>query len=256
MHRFHCPDATSILTAKAGTSQPDHGGEALVNLQGDELRHARKVLRLTVGDEVSVFDGRGHVGWGRISRMTPGAAMVALDRAAFVLPSVPRLVIAAAMPKGPRATDMIHQLCQLGCDAFVPLRTARSVVDPRDAKLERLAKLVVESAKQSGQAYLMNIEPVQPLSRVLAMAGIAVKLIAAPPEGESEASGVDALSLAARLRGAGEVRVLIGPEGGWTTEELAAARDAGFERWALAPAVLRIETAAAAAATVVRYLCM
>ncbi len=267
MHRFYCPDATPVLATLAravvGEAVPAH-----TSLQGDELRHARKVLRLGVGDSVAIFDGNGHCGEGRILEMSPHVATIALHNAQWSPPRLPRLTIASAMPKGPRAQDMVHQLCQLGCDVLIPLRTARSIVDPRDTKLERLTRLVVESAKQSGQSYLMKIEAVHTLTQVLAMDNGAAKFIAALafPSAPAEIASVKSVEIVSdaddsvtppvheSLATAKDVCVLIGPEGGWTAEEHRAAQSAGFQPWALAPAVLRIETAAAAAAAIVRYL--
>jgi len=130
----------------------------------------------------------------------------------------------------------------------VPLRTARSVVDPREAKVERLARLATESAKQCGRAWLMRVAATVELGKVLRQTcdlGLVMD-----PGGEAVAG------LPGRLRDAGRVVLIVGPEGGLTEAELRESENAGFARWSVGPHVLRVETAACVGAGVLRYLAM
>ncbi|MFP4144823.1 MAG: RsmE family RNA methyltransferase [Phycisphaeraceae bacterium] len=229
--RFYCPD----LAAPGCT------------LDSAEARHARKVLRLGPGDAVLLFDGRGGLAPATLESCEAGSAFCRLTGPVERhRPPLPRLEIASAVPKAGRAGDMVNQLSQLGVDRLIPLRTARAVVEPRDSKLDRFRRQTVEAAKQSHRLFLMQIDDVTDFADVLAEPAD-LRLLAAP-------AAEWAAELPARLRSAGTVRVLVGPEGGWTGEEAAAAREAGYEPWALGPHVLRIETAALAAAAVLRYL--
>src|SRR5690606_34496406 len=83
-------------------------------------------------------------------------------------PMRPRLTVAAAIPKGDRAMDMVAALSQLGVDELAPLAAERSVVEPRAGKLERFERAAVESAKQCGRNHLMAVSPVATLAEVLA----------------------------------------------------------------------------------------
>jgi len=233
MRRFYCPDI----------SAPDRSSEPtlLVALDREQSHHALRVLRLRLGDEVQLFNGNGTVAHGVIETAeTP--VQIRLTDVRDSPPPRPRLTIACALPKGPRAEDMVNQLSQLGVNALVPLRTARSIVDPRDKKLDRFRKAAVESAKQCGRDYVMTIEAAADLTVALAQPHD-LKLL-------GDRSGEPL----APLGTTNDMLVLIGPEGGWTDDELQQSRDSGCVTWRFAPHVLRIETAAVAAAAIVRSI--
>lgn len=139
---------------------------------------------------------------------------------------------------------MINDLAQLGVDRLIPLQTERSVVHPRDHKLERFAKAAAEAAKQSGRARFTTIDQPTPFAEALDCEA-ELRLVAHP-----SAAPLD--DLATRLESARCVRILIGPEGGLTDAERDQAIDAGFTPWRLNANVLRIETAAAAAVAILR----
>lgn len=221
----------------AGLSDLAAGQEA--GLDADEARHARKALRLRPGAVVELFDARGTTA--RAELLDAARSVCRVIDLVRNPPPATRVTLASAIPKGNRADAMIDQLVQLGVDRLIPLRSDRSVVDPRDAKLERFERRVLEALKQCGRAYGMTIEPVRGFDEALAEPADE-RLILTPSGGEARPS----LS-------ADSVLALIGPEGGWTDRELAAARDAGFTPWTINPHVLRIETAAVAVATLLRY---
>jgi 16S rRNA (uracil1498-N3)-methyltransferase len=241
MHRFYCP-------ALAASVREQGPWDAPVQLGPEESRHAQRVLRLTAGDHVTLFDGQGLVAEGAISPVAGARdAVCVIVTAARIIPAVtPELTVAVALPKGGRVDDMIEQLSQTGVDRVIPMRTRRSVVDARDSKLDRLARAAIESAKQCGRARVMRVEATLDLDRVLHEPA-STRLIAAPG-GDGLGGGV-----VQTLRQSSGVLVLIGPEGGWDDAELVAAEAAGFARWTLGPHVMRIETAAVAAAAIVRY---
>jgi len=241
MHRFYCPNLPA--TPPSGGDLSDNAPPAVARLDPDESHHARRVLRLDVGAVIELFDGKGRTARGAIEGWSGGAA-VKLSEVRVTPPLRPALDLAVAIPKGPRADEMVNQLSQLGVDRLIPLGTERSVVDPRPQKLEKFSRAAVESAKQCGRAWLMSVEAQVSFDAALAMPHD-VKLIASP----GAAAGDDRL---ARVRAAQRVLVLIGPEGGWTEGELLAAREAGCVAWSLGPNILRIETAAVAAAAIVR----
>lgn len=245
MHRFHFPHPASIPGVAAATETPVLS-DALVELEKEESHHAAKVLRLRVGEAVSLFDGNGVLAEGVIERLGSRVA-VRMKRVHRALPIAPRIDVAVALPKGARADVMIEQLSQLGCDSIIPLRTRRSIVDPRETKLDRFARAAIESAKQCGRAHVMTIAAPISFGPALWKGSHDLRLIASPGGTSHEAVNV-------QLRSAKHVLILIGPEGGWAEEELKDAGEARCEAWALGPHVMRIETAAVAAVTVVRYV--
>lgn len=244
MHRFYCPTLTATVPL---ATQPVSG---IAVLDPQEAHHARRVLRLRDGDLVEVFDGRGTIGRGRIE-CKPNLAQVHIAQIESQPPSIPSLDVAAAVPKGPRADHMVEQLSQLSVDRLTLLRTQFAVVDPRPGKLDRFRRAAVESAKQSGRARVMSVDAPMALPEVLGRP-YDLRLIAdAPHAGPHATAPADVLPA---LRCARSLLVLIGPEGGWTEQELATAEQHGCVRWSLGPRVMRIETAAVAAAAILRCL--
>jgi len=186
-----------------------------------ESRHAIRVLRLAPGDRVTVFDPRE--AWTGEIESTEGGVRIRLLEP---LPPMvlPRVVVAAAAPKGPRLDWMVEKLAELGVAEFVPVRFARSAAAVNEAKRRRLEKVAAAAAKQSG-APLLRIAPERPVEELPEDA-----LLAAPGAGEPLPPGPGT--------------VVVGPEGGLTPEE-----ERRFpRRYTLGRPVLRIETAALVAA--------
>lgn len=221
---------------------PDTPGSA-ITLDKDQARHATRVLRLSVGDSVQLIDGQGTTATATLTSADKPTTctITAIHRTP---PPTPRIELATAIPKGPRADAMVNDLAQLGTDRLIPLITARSVVHPRDTKLERFAKAAAEAGKQSGNTHFMQVDDATAFADALAC-DADLKLIADP-------YAQPLAGLAQAINSATTVRILIGPEGGLTDQERNAAVDAGFTPWRYSPNTLRIETAAAAAVAILR----
>jgi 16S rRNA (uracil1498-N3)-methyltransferase len=190
-------------------------------LSPEESRHAVRALRLTVGDAVTVFDGRE--AWRGEIESVEGRVRVRL-RERLPGPRLPRVAVAAAVPKGGRLDWMVEKLAELGVAEFIPVRFARSVAPLGEAKRRRLEKIALAAAKQSGA-------PVMTVGSERAAAELPADFWLASPGAPG------------RLP-AGGGSVVVGPEGGLTPEE-----EARFPRRAsLGPTTLRIETAAVVAA--------
>ena len=190
-------------------------------LSPEESRHALRVLRLGPGDRVTVFDPRET--WSGEIESTAGKVTIRLVEQ-IPSPQLPRVAVAAAVPKGARLDWMIEKLAELGVAEFIPVRFARSVVEPGEGKKKRLEKIALAAAKQSG-APVMRISPEQTAAQLPADAWLA-----SPGGAERPPTGGGC--------------VVVGPEGGLTAEE-----EARFaRRFSLGPTILRIETAAVVAA--------
>jgi 16S rRNA (uracil1498-N3)-methyltransferase len=220
----------------------------LLTLNDREAHHVRDVLRLRHDDAVEVFDDAGAVGEGKL-QLDPTGAHVRVETVRRAPPTALKLTIASAIPKAARADWLVEKLSELGVDAFIPLETARSVVVPEGKnKLDRWARLATEAAKQSHRNGVMRIEPVAPLTRAIESAmstGQAWHLSTAP--GAVPIAG-KLFSSAATPR---ELLLFVGPEGGWTPEEIDRFTRGGVPGVSLGGTILRIETAAIAAAALV-----
>lgn len=223
--RFHVPEV--------------HVGS--LTLPPESSHHAKKVLRLKVGDAVELFDDAGDVGQGVIEDLSGNLVVVRVDaKARQDRPGVD-VHIASAIPKASRADWMIEKLSELGVSRFTPLATERSVVLPEGSgKRDRWVRLAEEAARQSGRAGVMKIDPLTRLDQVVdAGAGIYCST-----EQESLPLGevIGQLQLS-------PVRVLIGPEGGWTEREIRLLQARDWQPASLGRTILRVETAALVAAT-------
>ena len=224
----------------------DHAAAPVdVSLDTEEAHHARTVLRLRADAPVELFDGQGHRAAAALAALDRLAAAVRVVRVTHTPPPRPRLDVAVAPPKAGRLDDLVDQLTQLGVDHVILTHTARATVEPRPAKLDRLRRVALAAARQCRRDHLPHLYGPLPFADVLQWSGPDQRLIA-DPTGD----------ITAPAASAGHVLVLVGPEGGFTTDELDAAAAAGFRRWRFAPHVLRIETAAAAAAATIRALAL
>ena len=219
---------------------------ARVVLDGAEARHLTSVLRLGPGDAVELFDGRG--GWARAEISKSGRREVELsihefeqDRPVGGL----EVVVATAFPKGDRARSMVEKLTELGVDRLVPLKTRHSVVHPRDGKLNKMQQAVVAACKQCGRNRLMQIDGLTEWGDLLAVKN--QSLIVAQRGGGSVSETISGVL----HQSAGSLVLCVGPEGGWSADELRAAVSAGAHEVGLGGHVLRIETAAVALAAAV-----
>ncbi len=190
-------------------------------LSPEESRHAVKTLRLQPGDRVVVFDPVET--WSGEIESVAGAVRIRLLEQ-LARPRLPRVVVAAAVPKGARLDWMIEKLAELGVAEFIPVRFARSVAELGGGKQRRLEKIAVAAAKQSG-APVMSIAPERPVAELPGDAQLASPAASGPAP-------------------SGPGLLVIGPEGGLTPAE-----EARFPRtFSLGPTILRIETAAVVAA--------
>lgn len=203
-------------------------------LQGPEAHHLATVCRLRPGDHVCLFNGDGHAYPAEVVDVgRRGVTMRVLAVEEQSLEVGVRLEVAAPLPKGDRAQYLLEKLTELGATAFVPLQTARSVVHPREAKLEKLQRHVIEASKQCGRNVLLRVEPLTVWETYCRRADLPDLRILAHPSAavESWPTGVD-------------VALAVGPEGGFTDDEVELARAAGWRLVGLGPRILRVETAA------------
>lgn len=223
---FYCPDLPEVVGSRAV-------------LTGDEASHALGARRLQLHDDIGLFDGRGTAARAVVTavdrrRKTLEAKLT--DRRRMPAPR-PAVHLACALPKGDRQSVLLDMATQLGMVRFTPLLCTRGVVKPNPNTLDRLRRICLEACKQSRRFYLPEIET-SASPRELAQASAPGSLWIAHP-------APDAAPLSAAAN-ANTLTLLIGPEGGFTDEEVQAAIAAGARPFSLGSAILRIETAALA----------
>ena len=211
------------------------------NLVGQEAQHLLKVMRADVGDELIVFDGSGDEFTAIVSGISRSDVDVTIVQRRSIERELDfRLTLGVALPKGDRQRWLIEKLTELGVTRLVPLVTTRGVAQPSEQALVRLQRFVIEASKQCGRNRLMEIAPPQTCRDFLTeTAEHRLRLLAHPS---------DAALPALPERKLRDVDVGIGPEGGFTEEEVLPAMTAGWQCVSLGTRILRVETAAIAIA--------
>ena len=231
--------------------------EQTVSLSADEARHARDVLRLQPGDEVYVFDGAGKEFRCAVREFVrDGAVLDVLEEVEPARPESPlNLTLGIALLKGEKFDLVVQKATELGASRIVPVATSRADVrirngDEAKRKVTRWQRIALEAAKQCGRARLMEIE--EPV--------VFKALIDRPAEeGElrlmfAERNGTSLAEVAQNpLSVFPKVFALVGPEGGWTDDEIELAREAGWQIVTLGGRTLRAETAAIAIVALLQH---
>ena len=211
-----------------------HAGESRVHIAGAELRHLR-TLRLQAGARLRVLDDAGgehDVVLDRVGAREAVGHIVASTRP--VRESPLRLTLAPALLKGAKMDLVVEKATELGVHRIAPVTTERVV--GATAHLDRWRRIAVAAAKQSGRTRVPVIDPPAPLAAVVSAPWTGLRLI---PWEEEAARRLDELPTH------GDAAVaLVGPEGGFTQDEVTLASAHGFVPLTLGPRVLRAETAA------------
>lgn len=217
-----------------------------VILRGDEFHHCVHVMRRRVGDTLMITDGVGNLYNTTIARIESScveAQIVGIQKNVNE-PSL-RVTLAIGMLKNPSRIEFAIEKCtELGVAAFIPLQTSRAI--PHSVKINRWHNIVLAAMKQSCRTILPSILSLQDFDKVLAGAAhFDIKLIA-HEAGEISATIPTVMN---DNQGSTSAIICIGPEGGFTEEEVREADDAGFTAVSLGRRRLRGETAAVSAAS-------
>jgi len=239
------------MTQRYYLSQPPKDQFAI--LDGDEARHLTKVMRQKIGEEVFLFDGSG---------VEYRAAIATIERNQVTLlireshqshweRTIP-LALATALPKGDRQKWLIEKLTELGCTRVIPLHTELSVAKADPQVRKRLERYVIEASKQCGRLKLMEIEPQANFNDLIDRFGkneTSANLLIHPISDEN----VGQICIHEWITICGKssllpesLNVLIGPEGGFSPQEVRLALEKEWIPLDLGPRVLRTETAAIA----------
>jgi len=234
------------MTRRRFHAPPTAFTEQTVTLTTDEARHLRDVLRLKIGDEVYVFDGRGREFRCSVSNTKRESAELHIE--SEVEPAKPesqlQLNLCVALLKGEKFDLVVQKATELGVTKVTPLITRYADIHLRDAadatkRTARWQRIALEAAKQSGRAFVPEIS--LPLAFEAALEGAGVMF--------SERGGQALES----LTGASSITALVGSEGGWSDEEIDTARARDFHIVTLGGRILRAETAAIAVTTLLQH---
>lgn len=233
--RFYVPEA--------------HGAAATCELPPDEAAHLTRVLRATAGDRIRAFNGRGDEWEAEVAEANKTRVVVRLLTPVTPAPE-PRIAItlAAAVLKGEKMDDIVRDAVMLGVTRLLPLVTTRTALSPatleRSGRIARWQRIAVASAKQCGRAVVPEVARPVTVDHVLSQAAAVVMLV-------EPAAAATAITLAALPR-RDQLTVVVGPEGGWTDDEVRAAREQGAMLLTLGALTLRADAVPIVALTALR----
>ena len=226
----------------------------MVCLSSEDGRHLVQVLRLGVGASVCLYDGRGMEYEGRVAAVDRGMVRVLIDAAITNRSESPlELTLLQGFLKEKKMDQLVRQTTELGVTRFVPVFARRSVPHPEgrriDARIQRWEKIAAETLKQCRRGRIPLIEPPCTVAEAFQLAAQCALKIVFWEEGGRNLSEI----LDDAVHPVVSAAVLMGPEGGFDTGEIAAAREAGFQVVGLGPRILRAETATVAACALVQH---
>lgn len=214
-------------------------------LSGAEGRHAAAVRRIRPGERVEVTDGEGLVAECEVSAARTAELELRVMRRRTEPPPQPRLIVVQALPKGDRGELAVETMTEVGVDVIVPWPAARCVArwhgDRAGKPLARWRASAREAAKQSRRARIPEVTEPAPTADVVCRAGAAACAVVLDQAAVRPLADVP-------VPDAGEIVIVVGPEGGLTDEETAAFSAAGAGSARLGPTVLRTSTAGTVAA--------
>ena len=228
-------------------------GAGRIVLRGDEHRHLARSARVRPGERVWLIDAAGRRAQARVEIVGEDVTELALLERQEPEGLRTRVALAQALVEAKKLETILEKAAELGCAAFVPVVSARSVRAPKeraDRKLERWNRIVREAAKQCKGPLVTAVEAPRTLKSFLREPPEGLRLFLSEHGGRPLREIVAGAAVPAEGPPAAAV-LLVGPKGGWTGAEEKDIRAAGFTAVTLGGRVLRAETAAVAAAAMI-----
>lgn len=249
---------------------PNAVSDSVIYLSSDESHHLARVLRLRSGDEAFAFDGCGREYRCRVASVDArGARLEIVEALADRVESPVALTLAQALAKGEKFDFIVQKATELGVRTIAPLITEQADVKLSDERAEKRAerwrRIALEALKQSGGRQLVDIQQPAALAdfiasitsneRAAAEPGLTARENIAPPAllVFSERGGRSISEALSEVNYTESVVALIGPEGGWSDREMALLESRGATFVTLGPRILRTETAALVAVSLIQH---
>ena len=239
MSRFYVP-----------TPQIEKG---MLRIEGNEVKHIRRVLRLKAGDEIIVFDSLGKEYEGTIIEETTSSVVIKIQNIFLSKRDSPLdVTLAQSLLKGEKMDYLIQKATELGVKEIIPFFSSRSVPllekSGRLKRHHRWGRIAIEASKQCGRGVVPKIEPLQDYSEMLQLASPgSLRLILWEREGGQLKEVLE------RSKEKTRIFFIIGPEGGFSQEEVEEAKRAGFIPVTLGRRILRAETVSLCLLSILQY---
>ena len=215
-------------------------------LNQSESHHLMTVLRLNIGDAVTLFDGTGVVKLARISHFGGKNVHLKIDRTLPCNESPLQITVAMAVPRAQKMSFVIAKLTELGVATIRPLLLDHSAVTESyiNSRIKRWTSIGVAAAKQCRRGVAPDITNAQTLEQSLVDTTTSNRLLMNP----------GSRNLQPNLNISTSVNTWIGPEGGWSKRELEIAQAHSVVTFGLGPRIFRIETAAICSVTILQWI--
>jgi 16S rRNA (uracil1498-N3)-methyltransferase len=228
----------------------------VVAIEGSEVRHIKNVVRLKPGDKIRVFDGEGFEYDASIDRFCADRVEIKIGRKFPGTKESPvQIAVAQALLKEKKMDRLLRHLCELGVTRWIPFICERSVPTPGQKRLsaraQRWNKIVKESCKQCQRSKLPEIINTLTFEDILEYGqSCDLKIVFY----ENESATLKSLKAPNPPATPRKILLILGPEGGFSDQEIENARAAGCVVAGLGSRILRAETAAIAACTLMQFL--
>jgi 16S rRNA (uracil1498-N3)-methyltransferase len=233
---------------------PNPGVEkGLLKVEGSEVRHIRRVLRLKVGDRLILFDGSAKEYEGIIVEESPSSVVMKVENVSSPAKESPlEITLAQSLLKGEKMEYLIQKATELGIKKIIPFFSSRSVPlldkSQRLRRYHRWEKIAIEACKQCGRIVVPKVEPLQDYSEMLGMApSETLRLILWEKKGQGLKEVLQG------SKGMTRIFFMVGPEGGMSDAEVGEAEKAGFIPITLGKRILRSETAGLCLLSILQY---
>ena len=223
--------------------------EDIATIVGSEHHHLRNVLRLGLGETIRIFDGEGTVFSATISKIETELTVAKIEKLVYHDRTTPSITLFHGLPKHDKMELILQKTTELGVTQIVPIITERSLQKPSKNRLKRWQRIVLSATKQCRRAWIPELNEIQTLQDCLnAIHTYDYALIFWEKESERHIQSV--------LRKNPEVKsiaLIVGPEGGFTDNEVKDLKEKGCISVKIGSNVLRTETAAIAGMAMTTY---
>lgn len=219
----------------------------IVTLPSEESHHLARVLRVQIGQEITLFDGQGSVAEAVIESVGKSAIEVRVSKRWKVPPPAVQIDLIQAVPKPDRWELVLQKAVELGVSNILPILTQRTEFKPNEKKMARWQKIVLNAAQQCEVRWLPALQPLKKMDEVLSsLSDYDLVLVGSLYPGTKPFRQIP-------MTGITKVALLIGPEGDFTPEEVEAAVEAGAVPVSFGDRILRTETASIFGLSVLAY---
>lgn len=223
-------------------------------IQGDDVKHIYKVLRVSAGEKVSINNLQGEEFLGEVEEITKTEVRVKIIEKVDINNESPiNITLFQGMPKATKMDLIVQKGIELGIDEFIPVLTSRVDVKLKGdfKKLDRLNKIALEAAKQSKRSKIAKV--LEPINFEEAMEMMKEMDLIVVPYENATGYGIRALKDALNNKAIKSIAVMVGPEGGFEEEEINNLKNSGAHIVTLGPRILRTETAGFTCASLLQY---